>query len=145
MAVGAPRLWIALRSACALLAIAPGAGADVELTARLACEPLPAPGRVLCEVELTADRGSLVWGDALVVESPEFARPLRARVGATRNAATSASRKISLAFVATRTGRAPVEVLARAVLCAGQAEAGAGECRPEQRRLRAELSVGAGL
>lgn len=132
----------ALAVAAAVFA-APGAsGSEQGLKAKLACGPVPAPGRVLCQVELEASPERVVWADALVVSSPDFAKPLRARVPASSDGAAG-RRAVALAFMAEREGRGPVTVTARAVLCASAS--GADECRPELRRLQAELAVGSGL
>jgi len=140
----------ALLFACALAPSAvptTAAAAQGPLSGRLMCQAVPAPGRVLCEVDLTTARGRLVWADALVVLSPDFARPLRARVGASQEPRSSESElKLSLAFMAVRAGRAPVEIVARAVICPpGVPDAEPKDCGPEFVRLGAELAVGEGL
>jgi hypothetical protein len=121
--------------------------AEPALSARLGCPAVPVPGRVLCEVELDAASGELVWADALVVESPDFARPLRARVGPPRALGSGGSAlKLPLAFMATRSGRAPVQVVARGVICTPLPDrAAAKSCSPKIARLGAELAVGEGL
>jgi hypothetical protein len=97
---------------------------------------------VLCELKYAANAGvRLVWADALVTTAPEFVRPLRSRVTPERfmEAGTS-ERKLSLAFVAAKSGVGQVVVRARAVVCRGQ---GANErCRPESHEARAEIRVG---
>lgn len=111
---------------------------DVQLT----CRPEAAPGRVLCELSFrAAPETRLTWADALVTASPDFARPLRARITPERfKEASATERKLSLAFVATRGGVGSVTVRARAVVCRGR---GDGErCLPESRDVSAELRVG---
>jgi hypothetical protein len=114
------------------------------LKAELTCRPEAAPGRVLCELKYSVDAGArLVWADALVTSSPDFARPLRSRVTPERFGQAGGGgteRKLSLAFVATKLGVGEVMVRARAVVCqgAGQQE----RCRPRVEDVRAELRVG---
>ena len=131
------RLAAAILGLLALATFAPQATAkDARFPAELVCQPVPAPGRVLCELEFDAEP-TLVWGDALVVTSPDFARPLRSRVAAPRAVGI---RKIPLAFLASRAGRGPVQIQARVVLCTAD-----GACTAEARTLGAELRVGEGL
>ena len=108
----------------------------------LSCRPEAAPGRVLCELKYRAAPGvRLVWADALVTRTPDFARPLRSRVSPERfTGAGAVERKLSLGLVATQAGVGQVVVLARAVVCRGQ---GASEsCRPESHEVAAEVRVG---
>jgi hypothetical protein len=127
-----------------LLSLALPASAEQSgMTAELSCRAEAAPGRVLCELKYSAGEGArLVWVDALVTASPEFARPLRSRVTPERfTAAASTERKLNLAFVANKPGIGAVTVRARAVSCRGQ---GPNErCRPEQHDVEAEIRVGA--
>ena len=125
-------------AACCALASAE----EPRVRAELRCRPEAAPGRVLCELKYSAHNAArLVWADALVTDAPEFARPLRARVTPERSkAAGESERKLSLAFVAERSGVGQVRVKARAVVCLGN---GAQErCRPESQDVFAELRVG---
>lgn len=136
----------ASRALCAALVLLGAGGASAaepaQVTAELSCRPEAAPGRVLCELRSRARAGvRLVWVDALVVRSPEFARPLRSRVPPERfKEASTRERTLTLAFVAARSGVGPITVRARAVACRGE---GARErCLPETRELTAELRVG---
>lgn len=129
---------------CCTLALALPAGAD-ELPgtkAELACRPEAAPGRVLCELRVTALPGArLGWADALVTSAPAFVRPLRSRVSPERFAGAGASeRKLSLALVASESGVGLLTVRSRAVVCRGQGEA--ERCRPELQDVQAEVRVG---
>src|SRR5690606_28311027 len=71
---------------CALGMARRGAAQEPEpprLSATLSCPPRAGQGRIVCELHLEAPSGHrLRWADALVVEAPEFALPLRARVTA---------------------------------------------------------------
>lgn len=127
--------------AAALLG-APGAHAGPNgLGARLACQPVAAPGRVLCELEVEVERGRLQWADVLVVRSPSFARPLRSRVGP-RQALSRSERRMGLpiALVATKSGDGRLEVLARAVECTRTR--GVDSCLPLTTRTSASIHVG---
>ena len=129
---------------CWTLALALPAGADEPLgtKATLACRPEAAPGRVLCELRVTALPGArLGWADALVTAAPAFVRPLRSRVSPERFAGAGATeRKLSLALVASESGVGLVTVRSRAVVCRGQGEA--ERCRPELQDVQAEVRVG---
>lgn len=130
--------WLALVLASATSSAAEPAGVTVQL----GCRPEAAPGRVLCELQYRAAAGArLVWADALVTKTPEFARPLRSRVSPERFSDTAPSeRKLSLGFVASQAGVGQVGVRARAVICRGQGKA--ETCRPETHDVTAELRVG---
>lgn len=127
------------------LALTTGVSSAAEpagVTVQLGCRPEAAPGRVLCELQYRAASGArLVWADALVTKTPDFARPLRSRVSPERFTDTAPSeRKLSLGFVASHAGVGRVGVRARAVVCRGQGKAEA--CRPETHDVTAELRVG---
>ncbi len=85
----------------------------------LSCPQRDEPGRVVCElgVQAVAKSDSIVWVDALVVQSPAFVRPLRSRVTTELRAQGESSARISIAFVATELGQAQITLRARAVLC----------------------------
>jgi len=120
----------------------PAWAAEPGAEAELVCRPEAAPGRVLCELKVSAAAGArLVWADALVTSAPEFVRPLRARVAPERfKGAGAGERKLSLAFVASKAGVGKVVVKARAVVCRGQGEH--ENCRPETLDTQAEIRVG---
>jgi hypothetical protein len=126
-----------------LAAAAAGASSPAEPAARLTCRNEPAPGRVLCELEIEASAGRLTWADALIVRTPDFARPLRARVGP-REASSAGERRLELplALVATSTGRGELVVVARSVLCRPGARGQGERCSPTAREVRTELEVG---
>lgn len=111
-----------------------------ELSARLVCPPRPAPGRVVCEIELEVDAGVLVWADVLVVEAPPFAAPLRSRVGPPGLFMRSDRRqRLQLALAATRAGSGALRVRARAVFCA---DAEQRACHPIVEAAEAPVQVG---
>jgi hypothetical protein len=127
-------------SGAALVGALLGAGparAEPPLTAKLACEPGRAPGRVLCTLEVSASGASehrLAWADALVLETPPFARALRTRVAARE---LGSPVRLTLALVLEAPGRGALRVRARTVLCR---KAGAKErCAPSTRDVEAEL------
>jgi hypothetical protein len=98
------------------------------------------PGRVQCELEVVTAKGRLVWADALVVGVPEFARPLRSRVGpgqALRRSERALT--LPLALAATKNGRGELRVEARAVVCSAKPD----DCTPITRIAVAEVEVGA--
>jgi hypothetical protein len=101
-----------------------------ELSAELGCEPALVPGRVLCKLEATARSDLLIaWADALVLEAPSFARPLRSRVAHRAATAREESVAIPLALYATRAERGTLRVRARAVVCPRDVDS-AERCRP---------------
>jgi hypothetical protein len=133
------RLWAGIAAFVALPAPSFGASAD-ELSARLVCAPRPAPGRVVCEVEIEVETGSLAWADVLVTEAPTFAAPLRARVGPSALFMKTEQRwRLQLALAATGAGTGRLRVRARAVWCADAAER---FCRPMARDAEASVQVG---
>lgn len=127
---------------CSALVGASAAAEEPQAHVDLSCRPEAAPGRVLCELKYTANAGArLVWADALVVDAPSFARPLRTRVTPERFKETSAAeRKLSLGFVAEKSGVGQVRVKARAVVCSGSGDQ--ERCHPESHDVSAELRVG---
>ncbi len=114
---------------------------DPPLAAELGCAIEPAPGRVVCRLDVEVSSGRLVWSDALVEKTPDFARPLRSRIGA-REATQRGERRAELpvVFVAERLGKGTVEVVARAVVC--RSDQGSEQCVALSRRVKATLEVG---
>jgi hypothetical protein len=128
--------------ACVLAASAASAE-PAPAEARLECRRVAGPGRVLCEVEVEVSRGRLAWADVLVVQSPDFARPLRSRVGPL-SAAGGTSRRVRLpiALAATRIGRGELGVIVRRVRCV-ERDRGTGElCTSARLALGATVEVG---
>jgi precorrin isomerase len=124
-----------------LLGAADGAERAIEVTAT--CEHKATKGRVICDVEIEAGGGSVVWADVLVVEAPLFAPPLRSRVAvADARARTQRRIRIPVAFVATAQGRGTVTVRGRAVVCGNAPGAAQASCRAVSKEAKAELVVG---
>jgi len=131
---------VAALPALAAPAAAPVAAAPRELSVRLECQRRPTPGRVLCEAELELASGVLRWADVLVVAAPDFARPLRSRVGP--NALfmkTERRQRLQLALAATQLGRGTLRVRARAVQCP---DASGRDCRALVHEAETTVSVG---
>jgi hypothetical protein len=123
-----------------LFALPASAAEAPELDARLACEPAPGPGRVRCS--LAASVGPelrLGWVDALVLEAPPFARPLRSRIPY-RGSLKEPKAELLLGLMARSTGRGRLAVRVRALVCPRQGVA--GRCRPLTRDAEYELIVG---
>ena len=113
-----PGLFCARLAAGVIVLVSAPALADAPTTARLSCRPEAGPGRVLCELEVEARSASLAWADGLVVRSPEFASPLRSRVGKSQASAKTPTRlRLPIALAATGTGQGTLEVAARWVVC----------------------------
>jgi hypothetical protein len=130
--------WLWITSAVGLLAT-PAAAEEAPAFARLRCRPEAGPGRVLCELEVGSRASErLAWADGLVVESPEFAAPLRARIGKSQASAAEATRlRLPIALAATTEGQGTLSVTARWVVCSKQLG-----CRSGATRTSAEVRVG---
>jgi hypothetical protein len=127
----------------ATLIVAPALAADDRPApvAALGCEPRPSKGRVVCVLEIEAPSGRLVWADLLVVETPDFARPLRSRVGFLDATSRTEQRvRLSVAFLALREGEGRVAVRARSVVC--QPNETGELCLPHAKQAEASLVVG---
>ncbi len=106
------------------------------VTAR--CQPTLTPGRVLCEVEAEVSAGRLSWADAVVVSSPDFARPLRGRVGPSEATARTPRRvRLPVALVATHEGSGELRLRSRVVSCTDDER-----CTPFERSVSATVQVG---
>ncbi len=95
-----------------------------SLDATLHCPERFRVGRIACEIEvrpsLAAQR--LAWVDAVVIEAPPFAPPLRNRVTPQGQTAGAAAPRLPLALLATDGGEGTLSVRLRAVLCARSGE-----------------------
>jgi len=113
---------------------------ESAFSAQLSCQPPAGPGRILCELTTRASEGKLVWSDALVVQAPAFARPLRSRFLA-RITSTAAVQGAfaKLALVASEAGEGQLELLARGVIC--HQGTGGERCEPVRAKVRVELRV----
>lgn len=143
MAEPGVRRWRALAALGAWLALSSPALVDAappELSARLVCPRRPGPGRVVCEAEIEIHAGVLAWADVLVLESPPFALPLRARVGQSALHMKSEQRqRLQLALAATGPGSGTLRARARAVACPDATLRG---CQPVAREMEARVEVG---
>jgi hypothetical protein len=131
-------------SALAILAALPAAGATgaPRLDVSASCERKATKGRVLCDVEFEVPDGRIAWADVVVVQAPQFAKPLRSRVGVL-DARSRTDRRIHIpvAFIARDQGRGTVAFRGRAVVCSS---ASAREtCSPVTHDAAVELKVGA--
>jgi hypothetical protein len=96
---------------------------------------------VVCALDVSVPTGRrLVWADALILETPPFARALRARVSGKELGAAQLSVRLPLALVLDGPGRGLVRVRARAVLCTGSGPR--ERCLPETRDSEVELVAG---
>lgn len=127
--------WTAVALGTAAAPSASGQAPGLEAT--LDCESRRGPGRVRCELEVRAPAGRLLeWADALVLETPAFARALRSRVGMREHDAGQSPVRLALALVLEGPGRGLLRVRARAVLCEAS---GAARCSPATRDVQLDL------
>jgi hypothetical protein len=129
-----------------LTVLAAGAVAGETAAPRLdvaaSCERKATKGRVLCDVEFEVPDGRIAWADVVVVRAPQFAKPLRSRVGIT-DARSRTDRRIHIpvAFLARDQGRGTVAFRGRAVVCAPGSPR--ESCVPVAHDVSVELKVGA--
>lgn len=118
---------------------------EPALRATMTCDRVAEPGRVRCSVEARVpETRALGWADVVVLDVPELASPLKARVGAESVTARQPG-AVSWAFalVARRAGRGEARARVRAVSCERIADGGASErCVPVSVEVRAEVVVG---
>jgi hypothetical protein len=139
-----PRFWQRALSVSALgglvFAVSPNVNAEgPRLSARVECAAVAGPGRILCQLNASAASGKLLWVDALIVQAPPFARPLRSRVAAQVGADPLNTASAKLALVASEPGQGELALRVRAVVCA---EGPNGEaCAPEQVLASAKVTV----
>jgi len=109
--------------------------------AALTCAPVQAPGRVRCDVEARVAPGeSIAWGDVVLVETPAFISPLRARIGPHDATTRSPSAwRWEFALVARSKGVGQVEGRARLVVCRE------GTCLPRELTVSGRVVVGRDL
>lgn len=126
------------------MAVAPKAARAAEPVlpaVTLACEQRASKGRVVCDVDIEVLEGRLVWADAVVIEAPSFARPLRSRVGFLEAAVRSERRvRLPIAVVAAHDGEGRLLVRARSVVC--DFEGGEELCLPHTVEVEAKVRVG---
>lgn len=111
-----------------------------QLAVKLGCDPALSAGRIRCALEVSPPAGTkLAWVDALIVETPPFARALRTRV-AQPALADGSKAELLLGLVASAEGVGKLRVKARAVACP---LSGRRRCVPLSRVESLELRVGA--
>lgn len=145
----APRLGLA-----AALAVAWGVGSrslaaaeptDAGVRASMACERAAGPGRLRCTVEAKGERGhTIAWADVVIVALPDFASPLRGRLGPQdATAREAASYTWAFGLVAKRAGQGEVHATVRLVVCEPtSSDAGPPRCTPLSLDVRAPVVVG---
>ena len=129
------------------------APAENDLKASMQCDRASEPGRVRCTVEARIEGGrTLAWADVELLSLPDFASPLKGRIGPQDALARDAtSTKWALALVAKRAGQGEARARVRVVACeaarAGPAEPDAGaapapRCVPVTAVVKAAVVVG---
>ncbi len=110
--------------------------ADVDVALR--CPLSQGTGRVRCTVETVAKSGaSISWADVVVIATPAFATPLRARLAPEDAIDQSGDRwRWEFALAARTRGHGDVTVRVRAVVCVH------GVCNAWHRDVTAPLVVG---
>ncbi len=112
---------------------------SARIAAGLSCPERVGEGRIVCELTVTAPEGSLLsWTDALVVEAPEFALPLRSRVIGRLPEEGAPRVVVPLPLLATAENTGVLRVRARAVLCPAASEA---PCATSSREVAASVAV----
>jgi hypothetical protein len=125
-----------LLATAALLVSAP-VSADDEAGARVTCARAASPGRVRCDVEVHAARGTIRWGDVEIVQTPSFASALKGRVGPRdATAKDDAAWRWAIALVARQAGAGELVVRVRLVVCTGE------QCAPRTAVASASVVVG---
>jgi hypothetical protein len=137
----APRILVA-----ASLSIVPAtsvAETKVPLDVSASCERKATKGRVLCDVELETAAARIAWADVVVTSAPDFAPPLRSRIGLADARARGDHRvRLPVALVATSLGRGTVAMRVRAVLCRPSSSGAPDTCVPATKDVSAEIIVG---
>ena len=126
----------------AVAASARDAAADdvAPLEAKMQCERAAEPGRVRCSVEVRPGASrTITWADVAILQLPEFASPLKGRIGPDdATAKDPTSFKWAFGLVAKRAGQGEARARVRAVTCRPN---GAG-CIPQSIDVRAMIDVG---
>lgn len=112
-------------------------------TVLMSCERAAEAGRVRCSVEARAETGrTLAWGDVALLQLPEFATPLKGRIGPADTTVREAGvLKWAFGVVAKRAGQGEARARVRLVVCHAR-EGGPPRCAPESIEVRAMISVG---
>jgi hypothetical protein len=90
--------------------------------ALMTCERADGPGRVRCEVEVTALAGTVItWGDVVIAKTPPFLSALRGRIApADAMVRRPETWRWALALVARAKGTGDIEARVRVVECQGE-------------------------
>jgi hypothetical protein len=109
--------------------------------ASMQCDRASEPGRVRCTIEAHASPGrTITWADAVIVSMPDFASPLKGRLGKEdATARDGALYRWAFGLVARRAGQGEARARVRVVTCAQDQPA---RCAPATVDVRALLSVG---
>lgn len=111
------------------------------IEASMQCDRALEPGRVRCSVEARAAQGkSIAWADVVIVSVPDFATPLKGRLGREDATAREAGDvKWAFGVVAKKAGQGEAKAKVRLSVCDGP---GAARCVPVVVDVHAALSVG---
>lgn len=94
---------------------------DSPLRAQVVCERAGAVGRVRCDVEAQIDGSRITWGDAQILDCPNFAFPLKGRIGPDDAAVRTPERwRWAFGLVAKELGSGSISVRVRVVVCNGE-------------------------
>ena len=119
---------------------APSARADApKPVVVFQCDRASGPGRVRCGVEAKVASGEIIrWGDVEILQMPDFAQPLKGRIGP-REASSHEDTvwRWGLAVVARRAGTGNVVLRVRLVVCADN-----DRCAPQVVEAQTVLQVG---
>jgi hypothetical protein len=105
----------------------------------LQCDRATEPGRVRCSVEAKVGAGEAIrWGDVEILETPDFAQPLKGRVGP-KEASTreDAAWRWGFALLARRAGTGALKARVRVVVCVEKSG-----CTPHTVEAQTTLRVG---
>jgi hypothetical protein len=131
----------AIAAVVANVVLASAARADTPSTSpdTMQCDRVSEPGRVRCTVDASSSRGkSIAWGEVEIISVPDFALPLRGRIGPADVATKEPARwRFALALVSKRTGRGEVTARVRIVECTDDKK-----CTTRESRVSTELVVG---
>lgn len=111
------------------------AGDAPTLRASVACEPVRAPARIVCDASIRVDAGQIIeWADVQVVAAPPYVTTLKGRLApADAVLREDDAWRFGFAFVAREAGQGEAEVRVRAVVCVRE------RCTPEERTVRFAL------
>jgi hypothetical protein len=133
------RAWI-LGAAVAASVVSIDARAEpAKATVTLQCDRATEPGRVKCGVEAKSAAGDQIrWGDVEILQMPDFAQPLRGRIGPRDASARDESVwRWTFAAIAKRAGSGAVVARVRLVVCTD-----GDRCAPQVVETQAVLQVG---